>query len=382
MPTFDEPQSRNEAILQNMLGAENELPEPQSRIEDLLLQILDMLQQGGGSGLTDDVKQALLDCFDHVAWADDDGGDAYNALEDLFYPIDSISAVYTQSGTVAPGDSLDSLKTDLVVTALYEDGTSAVVPATDYTLSGTLVTGDSTITVTYHSKTTTFTVVVTGDLPSAYAQRDYIERTVGSDGNLNQNQCIFTKTYTDLNVLSAVAEFGFNTGVRSGGAPVIGARIGNAASKNYTIYVKTGAAALTAHGTASNYSQTFSTTPNKKHIFTFTNTAATPSSFAVDSNAATPISWAETEVVNLPLIVCGVHWGSAYQVFIHTQCGRVKLYDLSGNLVSDYIPCVRIADGVIGMYETVDGVFYTTSDASYATEENTNCLYTAGTWSE
>ena len=45
MPTFDEPQSRNEAILQNMLGAENELPEPQSRIEELLQEIL---EQGTG----------------------------------------------------------------------------------------------------------------------------------------------------------------------------------------------------------------------------------------------------------------------------------------------------------------------------------------------
>ena len=37
---FEQPQSRNEAILQNMLGAENELVPPQSRIEALLQAIL------------------------------------------------------------------------------------------------------------------------------------------------------------------------------------------------------------------------------------------------------------------------------------------------------------------------------------------------------
>ncbi len=37
---FEKPQSRNEAILQNMLGAENELVPPQSRIEALLQAIL------------------------------------------------------------------------------------------------------------------------------------------------------------------------------------------------------------------------------------------------------------------------------------------------------------------------------------------------------
>ena len=46
--TFDAPQSRNEAILQNMLGANNTLPAPQSRIEELLQEIL---EQGQGGGL-------------------------------------------------------------------------------------------------------------------------------------------------------------------------------------------------------------------------------------------------------------------------------------------------------------------------------------------
>lgn len=44
MADFEAPQSRNEAILQNMLGAENELDEPQSRIEALLLALLDQLR--------------------------------------------------------------------------------------------------------------------------------------------------------------------------------------------------------------------------------------------------------------------------------------------------------------------------------------------------
>jgi hypothetical protein len=38
--SFDTPQSRNEAILQNILGADNELLEPESRIETLLTELL------------------------------------------------------------------------------------------------------------------------------------------------------------------------------------------------------------------------------------------------------------------------------------------------------------------------------------------------------
>lgn len=77
----------------------------------------------------------------------------------------SISAVYTQSGTVYDTDSLDSLKSDLVVTATYSDSSTETVPSADYTLSGTLAEGTSVITVTYQGMTTTFNVTVSVAVP-------------------------------------------------------------------------------------------------------------------------------------------------------------------------------------------------------------------------
>lgn len=115
-------------------------------------------------GLTEDIKQALLQIAQKVAYVDEDGQDYYGALESALYPpvgLVSISAVYTQSGTVLDTASLNDLKADLVVTATYEDSSTAVV--TTYTLSGTLTTGTSTITVYYGGKTATFTVTVTHD---------------------------------------------------------------------------------------------------------------------------------------------------------------------------------------------------------------------------
>lgn len=44
MADFDAPQSRNEAILQNVLGADNPLGEPLSRIEALLMQLLETVK--------------------------------------------------------------------------------------------------------------------------------------------------------------------------------------------------------------------------------------------------------------------------------------------------------------------------------------------------
>lgn len=45
--SFGNPQSRNEAILQNILGADNTLGSPESRIEELLMQLLDALDDSG-----------------------------------------------------------------------------------------------------------------------------------------------------------------------------------------------------------------------------------------------------------------------------------------------------------------------------------------------
>ena len=128
---------------------------------------------GGGGGLSNAAKDALLQIARKVVYVDAGGQTYYNALYEALYPLVSISAVYTQSGTVYDTDTLDSLKTDLVVTATYGDSGTATVPAADYTLSGTLTEGTSTITVTYQGKTATFTVTVT----HAAATLSYIEAT-------------------------------------------------------------------------------------------------------------------------------------------------------------------------------------------------------------
>jgi len=74
--------------------------------------------------------------------------------------LSSITAVFTQGQNVVyDTDSLDTLKQYLVVTAHYDDNTDTVV--SDYTLSGTLAVGTSTVTVSFGGKTTTFTVTVT-----------------------------------------------------------------------------------------------------------------------------------------------------------------------------------------------------------------------------
>lgn len=113
------------------------------------------------NGLSETAKQALLNCFAHVAWIDEHGQDYYDELETALMQktLESITAVFVQGDTVIyDTDSLDDLKPMLTVTAHYDDGTSATVTA--YTMSGTLTVGTSTITVSYGGKTATFDVAV------------------------------------------------------------------------------------------------------------------------------------------------------------------------------------------------------------------------------
>lgn len=75
--------------------------------------------------------------------------------------VTALSAVYTQSGTVDETDDLSVLIPDLVVTATISNSLTVEVASTDYTLSGTLSQGTSTVTVSYAGLTTTFSVTVT-----------------------------------------------------------------------------------------------------------------------------------------------------------------------------------------------------------------------------
>ena len=178
----------------------------------------------GGGGLTEAIKTALLQLASKVAYIDANGQTYYNALYNALYPpaeLVSIAAVYTQSGTVYDSTPLNDLKTDLVVTATYDDLTERVVPDTDYTLSGTLAVGTSTITVSYGGQTDTFTVTVTDNSILN------VDITMGRTAQTIYNQAIVydtTKTY------SFIYTFGSHTPIQTATTP--NAVVGPAASGN------------------------------------------------------------------------------------------------------------------------------------------------------
>lgn len=149
---------------------------------------------GADSGLNDDIKSALLQLAQKVTYADENGMTYYNDLRNALYPpaeLVRIVAAYNQSKRVYTTDKLNVLIDDLTVSAVWSDGTSITLSSSDYTLSGTLTEGESTITVSYEDKTATFTVTVTYKKGQRYLTiNDVVEGTgvtnmVISDGTVS-----------------------------------------------------------------------------------------------------------------------------------------------------------------------------------------------------
>lgn len=333
--------------------------------------------------LPQDVKSALLECFRNVAWVNANGPDCYARLEAALnaVKITYISAVYTQSGTVYDTDSLDSLKSDLVVTAYYDDGTTADVTSA-CTLSGTLAEGTSTITVTYQEKTASFTVTVTEGVPAEYTKYDYIQTKANSGQNSTPFAgCIHTASFAELSSLSCEFDFEPVSGHYTG-ACILGRRTAAGSTTSYAFYAGDQVLGYHIHGNDS--TPTLPAVNNTKHHVKLTNSASSPSKIQIDDGTETDIVWSNTNVVanvGLTLLTNPSASSGNFNLSYLLRIGEIKLYDLSGTMVGDYVPCLRIADNVIGLYDLVEKEFHTATTVSYATIGNSNQRYIVGNWS-
>lgn len=125
---------------------------------------------GSGTGLSTEAINKLDEIGNHIPFASATGGTLWDELivllrngssgddsgsgGDTTATPTSISATYT-GGEVTTGTALSDL-TGITVTATYSDGTTKTV--TGYTLSGEILEGENTITVSYSGLTNTFTV--------------------------------------------------------------------------------------------------------------------------------------------------------------------------------------------------------------------------------
>ena len=65
----------------------------------------------------------------------------------------------------------------------------------------------------------------------------------------------------------------------------------------------------------------------------------------------------QTFACEYPLFLCGMNNAGSVTLRTKLRMYSCKIYDGTGDLVRDYIPCVN-AGGEVGMYDRVNGVFY------------------------
>lgn len=205
-------------------------------------------------------------------------------------------------------------------------------------------------------------LVFGSSLPSAYRQLEYIE----SDGT----QYIDTGVTPKQNISKMVLQIKYNE--VSGDYAVNGVG-GN--SNYFQIYARSN----TFYAVFASGSQTVSLTPADTNIHTFTldavNLKATIDNTTVSlSNGTLPSNH------NIYLFADNDNNTAAY--FAKQRLYSAKFYE-SGILIRDFIPCERISDGVQGLYDLVNDLFYGFSiklSPIYLFNNGDQCSSVTGGW--
>lgn len=325
----------------------------------------DLIPSNDG-GLTEEIKEALLQIARKVAYIDDKGSKYYDDLYNALYPgespepeVMSITATYTQSGTVYDTDTLDSLKSDLVVTANYSDSTSETV--TDYTLSGTLTEGTSVVTVSYGVKTATFSVTVSSAplVPAGYTQVEYAKLPTDAGSNIVINtELILTGTgeaVIDVDFMSETATTGYHhvIGCAQAASPsAVGIAVGISDTANTLVCYNGLTASVEPNGGSS---------LNGVRIHAV-GTSSTGNASITDGTL-TNTQTGTTRVYNqYPVSLFGIKKGTTAQT-LNQFYGRIYRAKITENntLLMDAVPCVRTNDNAVGFYDIVRDTFITHS---------------------
>ena len=185
-------------------GTYETMDDIQTQVNALDTRVTALEAGGGGSGLTDDVKTALLNAFAHVAWVDANGQDYYDALESALDSGDlSVSLMLSQvssSNTATTVGYGESYNTTLTASTGYTLNTVTVtmggvdITSTSYS-SGTVsipsVTGNIVITATAVPSTT--------DTTAQIATEGYVSEHTGT-GTSASNYRLTAKTYGGITI--------------------------------------------------------------------------------------------------------------------------------------------------------------------------------------
>ena len=339
---------------------ENQIPELKNAISQLEENVL-----------TTAVKDALLQIASKVAYVDDGGATYYDDLSvALGYSPVSISATFDSSVTVYDTDTLDFLKDYLTVTGLYADGSTK--PIINYTLSGELTEGTSTITVTYMGKTTTVNItVVHSDLPRGYTAYDFVRNNKTNNNGMVVNTQI-PGTYCDSNYEHEITMAIANNAATSGGV-TCGLRSTTGSdqkSRAYWLLRQDNANKLAANYNGTDTGYVYSMEVDTKYKMVTANNQWIVNDVLFMDNVG---SGSYTPYTSGYIRLFGIQTGSTQAA--SSMRNTLKIYGFkvkdttTGDYIANLLPCTN-GSGVAGFYDTVRKIFCTASTPSLLTAGN------------
>lgn len=287
-------------------------------------------------GLSDDVKETLLDCIEHVKWDDDKGQERYNALYQALYniqPDPEVPNAYTRYDYIR-------LKRYSEASNVYNEGAA-----------------------------------------------DRINVGINNDG---YNPMIATSAYSDLNQLN----FKFTVGiidptVTFSGSPnscAFGGGLSDDATSRFGTYWHTGKQWIycMAHGVERQLQQSLEAINTCEIV----NGSSSPSTVKINGTSHS-FEWENSNVINSPIsyfLNKNFSQNPAINYFAgagtYTKVGDIEISDQGGTLISKLIPVVHKADNVIGIWDSIRKEFYTSAASKYTTIGNASCIYDVGSWDD
>ena len=294
--------------------------------------------------------------------------------------LESIVAEFTPGNrTFFNEQDLNDFRKYLVVTANYIDGISMVTE--DYTLSGELTGGTSTVTVAFGNQTTTFDVEVTEIvIPEDYTRYGWIAtKSDKSPGNKAPKNFIYLLAYEDMNKLSSEFILGEKPGVTRAGCGVCGARLSMDSGSWYGLYIKDTYVNVDLRGGTGMIDHPKDLS---KFRLVIDNPPTSPYSASINNGETTMTrEWTDSPVINCGMsLFNNIPNGSTSNMSLNfsTLIGEIIFRDYDGVCVGYYIPVTY--NGKIGMYDIISGEFCTAKTASAVTVGNSGCLYKVGNW--
>lgn len=296
--------------------------------------------------------------------------------------IESISTEFSQGQrTIFNEDEIEDLRKYLVVTVNYADGTNEVTE--DYTLSGTLSGGTSTITATFGDKESTFDVEVTDVIiPEGYTRYGWLSCNKKAKTSKAPSYFIYLTADEDWNRLSLECYIGKRPEVtHESGSGLFGARLASSENANpwYGIYVPVENVHVDARNKNINIPY-----PSDKSKFkvTLDNRQTSPMYASVNDGTPVTAEWTTSDVINVPMsLLNNIPDGSTTNMNFnyYFRIGEMKFRDYEGRCVYYYIP-VTDSSNKIGMYDVINQRFCTAATAAAVTIGNSGCVHAVGNW--